>query len=114
MGNKTTLECISFVLKYHYGFLIFKDLEAKLQEAGECRTRLIATDGVFSMDGNVAPLPEICDLAEKYDALVFIDECHATGFLGQSGRGTEEFFGETLINHHDRNPAQKVIRQIQT
>ena len=49
------------------------------------------------MDGNVAPLPEICDLAEKYDALVFIDECHATGFLGQSGRGTEEFFGETLM-----------------
>ena len=46
------------------------------------------------MDGNVAPLPEICDLAEKYDALVFIDECHATGFLGEKGRGTEEFFGK--------------------
>ena len=73
--------------------MFFTDLETKLQEAGECRTRLIATDGVFSMDGNVAPLPEICELAEKYNALVFIDECHATGFFGKSGRGTEEFFG---------------------
>ena len=72
---------------------VLTDLEAKLQESQDCRTRLIATDGVFSMDGNVAPLPEICDLAEKYDALVFIDECHATGFLGETGRGTEEFFG---------------------
>jgi len=79
--------------KFRYNHKDLKDLEAKLQEAGDCRTRLIATDGVFSMDGNVAPLPEICDLAEKYDALVFIDECHATGFLGDTGRGTEEFFG---------------------
>ena len=53
------------------------------------------------MDGNVAPLPEICNLAEKYDALVFIDECHATGFLGQSGRGTEEFFGKYFSIHFD-------------
>lgn len=54
--------------------------------------RLIATDGVFSMDGNVAPLPEICDLAEKYNAMVFVDECHATGLFGKTGRGTEEHF----------------------
>lgn len=52
---------------------------------------MIVTDGVFSMDGNVAPLPQICDLAEKHNALVFIDECHATGFFGKTGRGTEEF-----------------------
>ncbi len=69
------------------------DLESKLREAGSCRFRLIATDGVFSMDGDVAPLPEICALAEKYDAMVMIDDCHATGFVGRTGRGTHE--------HHD-------------
>lgn len=68
-----------------------KDLEGKLQETQNCRMRLIATDGVFSMDGNVAPLREICDLADKYKALVFVDECHATGFFGRTGRGTEEY-----------------------
>jgi glycine C-acetyltransferase len=71
------------------------DLESKLKEAVDkgTRRRLIVTDGVFSMDGNVAPLPQIQDLAEKYNALVFIDECHATGFFGKTGRGTEEYFG---------------------
>jgi glycine C-acetyltransferase len=69
------------------------DLEAKLQEARGARRRLIATDGVFSMDGYMAKLPEICDLAEKYDAMVMIDECHATGFIGETGRGTPEFHG---------------------
>jgi glycine C-acetyltransferase len=68
------------------------DLEAQLQQAREARFRMIVTDGVFSMDGDVAPLPQICDLADKYDALVFIDECHATGFFGPTGRGTPEFF----------------------
>ncbi|KAB7500585.1 2-amino-3-ketobutyrate coenzyme A ligase, mitochondrial, partial [Armadillidium nasatum] len=68
------------------------DLESKLQSSN-ARIKLIATDGVFSMDGNVTPLPEICDLADKYQALVFVDECHATGFFGKTGRGTEEFFG---------------------
>ncbi len=63
------------------------DLEAKLVEARDARVRLIVTDGVFSMDGDVAPLKEICDLADKYDAQVFIDECHATGFFGATGRG---------------------------
>lgn len=61
------------------------DLEEKLK-ISEGRVKLIVTDGVFSMDGNVAPLPQICDLADKYNALVFIDECHATGFFGRTGR----------------------------
>jgi glycine C-acetyltransferase len=69
------------------------DLEAKLEEAADCRRRLIATDGVFSMDGYMAKLPEICDLAERYDAMVMIDECHATGFIGPTGRGTPEHLG---------------------
>lgn len=57
-----------------------------MQETQDARMRLIVTDGVFSMDGNVAPLPEICALADKYNAMVFIDECHATGFFGKTGR----------------------------
>ena len=63
-----------------------------LVESQDCRGRLIVTDGVFSMDGNVCPLPDIKRLADKYKALIFIDECHATGFFGATGRGTEEFF----------------------
>ncbi|HEY8562119.1 MAG TPA: glycine C-acetyltransferase [Pyrinomonadaceae bacterium] len=66
------------------------DLEAKLKEASGARTRLIATDGVFSMDGFIAKLDEICDLAEKYDALVMVDDSHAVGFVGKTGRGTHE------------------------
>lgn len=69
------------------------ELEARLQEAQDCRTRLIITDGVFSMDGTVAPLPEICALAEKYGALVAVDDSHATGFMGANGRGTHELHG---------------------
>ena len=69
------------------------DLEAKLKEAQEARFRLIATDGVFSMQGDLAPLKEICDLADEYDALVMVDDSHATGFLGPSGRGTPEEMG---------------------
>jgi glycine C-acetyltransferase len=69
------------------------DLEAQLQAASGCRRRLIATDGVFSMDGTIARLDEICDLADKYDAMVMIDECHASGFMGKTGRGTHEFRG---------------------
>ncbi|HVK25628.1 MAG TPA: glycine C-acetyltransferase [Actinokineospora sp.] len=69
------------------------DLEAKLQEAAGARYRLIATDGVFSMDGYLAPLDEICALAEKYDALVMVDDSHAVGFMGATGRGTPEHFG---------------------
>ena len=94
------------------------DLERMLAESQDCRSRLIVTDGVFSMDGNVCPLPDIKRLADKYDAQIFIDEvnlkniyilylsrlfftpnyclnlqCHATGFFGATGRGTEEFYG---------------------
>lgn len=54
---------------------------------------MIVTDGVFSMDGEIAPLPEICALAEQYDALVFVDDCHASGFMGESGAGTPDYFG---------------------
>jgi len=66
------------------------DLEARLKEAAGARFRMIATDGVFSMDGVIANLPAICDLAEKYDALVMVDDSHATGFMGKTGRGTHE------------------------
>jgi glycine C-acetyltransferase len=69
------------------------DLERKLQESRSRRRRLVATDGVFSMDGNVAPLQEICDLAERYDAMVMVDDSHATGFVGRTGRGTAEHCG---------------------
>ena len=69
------------------------DLESKLKEAAGARTRLIATDGVFSMDGYLAKLPEICDLADKYNAMVMVDDSHAVGFMGKSGRGTHEHLG---------------------
>ncbi len=69
------------------------ELERHLQESAAARIRLIATDGVFSMHGDLAPLAGICDLAERFDALVMIDECHATGFLGERGRGTPEYWG---------------------
>merc|ERR1712002_1065558 len=79
--------------KYRYKHKNMDDLEKMLVESQDCRSRLIVTDGVFSMDGNVCPLPDIKALAEKYNAMIFIDECHATGFFGASGRGTEEFYG---------------------
>tara|TARA_B100000809_G_scaffold256271_1_gene296005 strand:- start:320 stop:1504 length:1185 start_codon:yes stop_codon:yes gene_type:complete len=69
------------------------DLETRLKEAKQARFRLIATDGVFSMDGTIANLQGICNLADKYDALVMIDDSHATGFLGKQGRGTHEYCG---------------------
>ena len=69
------------------------DLEAKLKETDSARFRMIATDGVFSMQGDLAKLPEICDLADKYDAMVMVDDSHATGFLGPGGRGTPEELG---------------------
>jgi glycine C-acetyltransferase len=67
------------------------DLEEKLKEASDARFRLIATDGVFSMDGYIANLQGICDLAEKYDALVMVDDSHAVGFMGDKGKGTPEY-----------------------
>ncbi len=71
------------------------DLEAQLQASADARRRLIATDGVFSMDGYLAPLREICDLAERYDAIVMVDDSHAVGFVGPTGRGTPELHGVT-------------------
>lgn len=91
-----------------YKHLDLGDLETKLIETQgvlpavsikflDCRRRMIVTDGVFSMDGDVAPLKEIFSLAEKYNAFVFMDECHATGFLGPTGRGTEEMLGRDIL-----------------
>jgi glycine C-acetyltransferase len=79
--------------RLRYEHMNMKDLEAKLIEAVASPVKLIVTDGVFSMDGDVAPLVDICDLADKYNALVMIDECHATGFFGEHGRGTPEYWG---------------------
>ncbi len=77
--------------RYRYRNNDMADLEDKLQEAQSARFRLIATDGVFSMDGYIANLPAICDLAEKYRALVMVDDSHAVGFMGTRGRGTHEY-----------------------
>ena len=76
--------------RYRYKNSDMQDLEAKLKEAQSARYRMIVTDGVFSMDGYIAKLDQICDLAEKYDAMVMVDDCHATGFVGKTGRGTHE------------------------
>jgi glycine C-acetyltransferase len=77
--------------RYVYKASDMADLEERLKEAQSARTRIIATDGVFSMDGTIANLRGICDLAERYEALVMVDDCHAVGFLGTRGRGTHEF-----------------------
>jgi glycine C-acetyltransferase len=79
--------------RYRYRHNDMNDLEAKLKEAHGSRYRLIATDGVFSMDGTMANLKDICELAEKYLSMVMIDECHAAGFVGKTGRGTPEDHG---------------------
>ena len=79
--------------RFRYRNRDMADLEAQLQAAGTARRRLIATDGVFSMDGYVAPLREICDLAARYGALVMVDDSHAVGFIGPNGRGTPELHG---------------------
>jgi glycine C-acetyltransferase len=77
--------------RYVYKHNDMADLEEKLKESQDARTRIIATDGVFSMDGTIAQMDKICDLAEKYDALVMSDECHSTGFVGKTGRGVHEY-----------------------
>jgi glycine C-acetyltransferase len=79
--------------RYLYEHVDMGDLEAKLKEAAGARFRMIVTDGVFSMDGDVAPLAQICDLAERHRALVLVDDSHATGFMGRTGRGTWEHCG---------------------
>jgi glycine C-acetyltransferase len=77
--------------RYRYANNDMNELEERLKEAQAQRFKIIVTDGVFSMDGYIAQLDKICDLAEKYGALVMIDECHSTGFIGETGRGTHEF-----------------------
>jgi len=79
--------------RFRYEHNNMEDLERKLQEAASCRSRIIITDGSFSMDGTIAQLDKIVVLAEKYDAAIMIDECHSSGFLGKSGRGTHEYRG---------------------
>jgi len=79
--------------RFRYANSDMADLESKLQEAADARIRLIATDGVFSMDGYVARLQDICDLADRYEALVMVDDSHAVGFMGATGRGTHEHCG---------------------
>ena len=79
--------------RYRYGNNDMEDLEQKLKETQHKRLRMIATDGVFSMDGIIANLKKICELAEKYDAMVMVDDSHAVGFMGKSGRGTHEYHG---------------------
>jgi len=78
---------------YNYKHMNMAHLEEKLQETQECRLRMVITDGVFSMDGDIAPLEEICDLADTYDALVMVDDSHSTGFMGKRGKGTHEHCG---------------------
>ena len=79
--------------RYIFQHLDMADLEKGLEQTQNKRTRCIVTDGVFSMDGDIAPLKDICDLAEKYNALVVVDDSHATGFMGERGKGTHEYCG---------------------
>lgn len=79
--------------RYRYEHNNMADLEEKLKESAHLRSRIIVTDGSFSMDGTIAQLDKICDLADQYDAIVMIDECHSSGFLGKTGRGTHEYRG---------------------
>lgn len=77
--------------RFRYEHNNMADLEEKLKEAAGCRSRIIVTDGSFSMDGTIAQLDKICDLADRYDAIVMTDECHSSGFIGKTGRGTHEY-----------------------
>ena len=81
--------CKAQRFRYEHNNMV--DLESKLKETARCRSRIIVTDGSFSMDGTIAQLDTICDLSDKYEAIVMIDECHSSGFLGKTGRGTHEF-----------------------
>ncbi len=84
---------LSKAKRFRYQNRDLEDLERQLKDAAPCRLKLIATDGVFSMDGTLAPLDGICRLAERYQAMVMVDDSHATGFVGETGRGTPELFG---------------------
>lgn len=85
--------------RYRYKHNDMKDLEEQLKTAMDRRFRLICTDGVFSMDGDLAPVDKLINLADKYDAILFVDDCHATGVLGKTGRGTSEYFD--VMGHVD-------------
>src|SRR6059058_2919521 len=85
--------CKAQRLRYEHNNM--NDLETKLKETQNLRSRIIVTDGAFSMDGTIAQLDKICDLADRYDAIVMIDDSHSTGFLGKTGRGTHEYRGVT-------------------
>ena len=84
--------------RFRYLHNDMNDLENKLKDSQSSRNRIIVTDGVFSMDGTIAQLDKICDLAEKYDALVMSDECHSTGFIGPNGKGVHEALNLSLIH----------------
>ncbi|MDN5797706.1 MAG: glycine C-acetyltransferase [Intrasporangium sp.] len=84
---------LSKAQRFRYHNADMTDLRRQLVAAQDCRRAVIATDGVFSMDGSYAPLPQICDLADEYGAMVFVDDSHAVGFVGEGGRGTPELFG---------------------
>src|SRR6266567_6976171 len=79
--------------RFRYANRDMADLEKQLQDSGDARFRMVVTDGVFSMDGYMAPLPQICELADRYDAMVMVDAAHAVGFIGANGRGTPEHHG---------------------
>ena len=85
--------------RFRYKHSDMQDLEYQLKQAQESRNKIIVTDGVFSMDGDIAKLNEICDLADQYDALVMTDECHSAGFIGKTGRGVPEY--HNVINRVD-------------
>jgi len=84
---------LSKAQRFRYSHMNIDELQKCLKNSAQAKYRIIVSDGVFSMDGHIAPLPQICELAEKYDALVMIDDSHATGYLGQTGRGTAEYYG---------------------
>ena len=84
---------LSKAQRFRYTHINMDELQKCLENSAQAKYRIIVSDGVFSMDGHIAPLPQICELAEKYDALVMIDDSHATGYLGRTGRGTAEYYG---------------------
>ncbi len=84
---------LSKAQRFRYSHMNMDELQKCLENSAQAKYRIFVSDGVFSMDGHIAPLPQICELAEKYDALVMIDDSHATGYLGRTGRGTAEYYG---------------------
>jgi glycine C-acetyltransferase len=99
--------------RYRYENSNMEDLEQQLiKAAAGSRFKLIVTDGVFSMDGLVAPLDKICDLADKYDALVMVDECHAAGFIGATEQGTQEAKGDGTCRYYNGNMGKQRLWEV--